>query len=133
MIIKTPFDFIKNIKEKTGDIYSEENKSSYTPFIVNRSLSFGNQTIFFANEMNRKSHIDKDMQYGFYYHGMPKIKGFDKWLKPEKSSEDITLIIEYYQCSLSKAKEIINILNEAQLSDIRMSLAKGGRTKNDKS
>lgn len=127
--IKTPFDFVKNIKDKSGHSYSDENKQNYNSFVINRALSMGLQTLFFANEMNRKHHLDKDLQYDFYYYGMPKVKGFDKWIKSDEKSQHIELISEYYSCSFDKAKEIINILNDAQIQSIKDILQKGGRTK----
>ena len=41
-------------------------KKDYPPYIINRCLSGHLDCVMFANEMNKYSFLDKDMQYSFY-------------------------------------------------------------------
>ena len=55
-----PFDFIKAINTsknvmKAGDLMTEKD---YIPFLVNRGLSFFQDTIIQVNEMNRLHFLD---------------------------------------------------------------------------
>ena len=48
----------------------------YAPYIINRCLSGNIDSILFANEMNKYSFLDKDMQYSFYLNTLRKKKRF---------------------------------------------------------
>lgn len=123
--MSTPFDFVKSINNKTDQLEIDE---QYVPFIVNRAFSTYNDTIFYSQILNMYPMLDKQMQYDFYYHIIPKKSRFAKWPKTEKDKY-ILIIQEYYDCSLQKAKEMVNILNEEQLKYIELKLDKGGRTR----
>ena len=58
--------------------------SSYPPYIINRCLSGHLDTVLFANEMNRYSNLDKDLQYSFLLYTLRKRKRFSPWLKKEQ-------------------------------------------------
>lgn len=96
----------------------------YNPFIVNKAYSYNIETIFYANEMNKMHYADNKLQYDFYFYGLEKKKRFNKWLKPE-TINNLDSIQEYYQCSNKKAKEILGILTDAQLEQIKKRLYKG--------
>lgn len=123
------FDFINSINTSKNDLLKEDplSEKEYTPFIVNRSLSYFADTIFFANEMNKYSAIPKDWQYKFYLNSVKPKKRFSKWHKKEKNSDDISLIMREYDYSASKASEIVDILSEDQLNSIRARYNSGGR------
>lgn len=107
-------------------LLEKENEKDYVPFVINKALSFHYDCILHANQMNMYSNLDKQLQYDYYINSIRAYKRpFQKWLKPEKI-EDLELIKEYYVCSNEKAKEILSILNEAQLNEIRKKLDKGG-------
>ena len=42
-----------------------ETEKAYAPFLVNRSLSYYQDTVMFANEMNRHAQLDNRLQYDF--------------------------------------------------------------------
>lgn len=107
-------------------LLEKENEKDYVPFVINKALSFHYDCILHANQMNMYSNLDKQLQYDYYINSIRAYKRpFQKWLKPEKI-EDLELIKECYVCSNEKAKEILSILNEAQLNEIRKKLDKGG-------
>ena len=69
--------------------------SSYPPYIVNRCLSGHLDTVLFANEMNKYSNLDKDLQYSFLLYTLRKRKRFSPWLKKEQV-DDLDLVKKHY-------------------------------------
>ena len=122
MSIHSPFDYTKSIDNKTEQLPIDD----YNAYIVNRALSFGIDTILFANEMNIYNNLDKQMQYDFYYYGVSKKKRYSKWHKREDMKE-IDIIVEYYNCSFTKALEYAKILTVEQIIILKERLDKGGK------
>lgn len=122
----SPFDFVNAIHySKDQLIVDEWSEKQYNPFIVNKSLSFGHDTIIPANEMNSRPHLAKKMQFDFLSATIRPKKRFNKWLKPEQIA-DLSLVQEYYKYSRNKATEALTILTHAQLQDIRQRMFTGG-------
>ena len=92
--------------------------SSYPPYIVNRCLSGHLDTVLFANEMNKYSNLDKDMQYSFFLYTLRKRKRFSPWLKKEQV-DDLDLVKKHYGYSNEKAKVAVSLLTKTQLEYIR--------------
>lgn len=106
----------------------EECSQTYTPFVINRHFSFGKNTLPFAAALNAFPGLDKKLQYDFYFHSLPKKKQFNKWVKGKKP-EDLEDVMEYYNCSYSKAIEVINTLTSEQMATLKSRLFKGGEVK----
>jgi hypothetical protein len=123
----TPFDFINSVNNKTKMEWDDTVAKFYTPFIVNRGLSFNLQTILFANMMNQYPQLEKKMQYDFYFNGVPKGKRFDKWQKKLEASETIKLVREFYGINIYRAEEALKLLSNEQLDMIKQKMNKGGR------
>jgi hypothetical protein len=122
----SPFDFVNAIHySKEELIVDEETEKQYNPFIVNRALSFGSDTVLFANEMNARPHISKLGQFKFLCAAIRPRKRFNKWLKAEKV-ENLDLVMEYFDYSAKKAQEALRILTPTQLEYIRERLNRGG-------
>ena len=100
--------------------------SSYPPYIVNRCLSGHLDTVLFANEMNRYSNLDKDMQYSFFLYTLRKRKRFSPWLKKEQI-DDLDLVKKHYGYSNEKAKVAVTLLTKTQLETIRNKHDMGGK------
>ena len=103
----------------------EEAISSYPPYIINRCLSGHLDTVLFANEMNKYSNIDKDMQYSFFLYTLRKRKRFSPWLKKEQI-DNLDLVKKHYGYSNDKAKIAVSLLTQTQLEYIRNKHEKGG-------
>lgn len=122
----SPFDFINSINySKENLIIDDWSEKQYVPYIVNRGLSFGSDTVIQANEMNSRPHLDKKLQYQFLINIIRPKKRFNKWIKAEKI-EAMELVKSYYGYSTEKAKQAISILSKEQLEIIRKKLEKGG-------
>ena len=100
--------------------------SSYPSYIVNRCLSGHLDTVLFANEMNKYSNLDKDMQYSFFLYTLRKRKRFSPWLKKEQV-DDLDLVKKHYGYSNEKAKVAVSLLTKTQLEYIRNKHDMGGK------
>lgn len=125
-----PFDYVNDIlKDKKNLIVDELTEKDYQPFLVNRSLSYHMDCIIYANEMNRRHHLDKKMQNDFLINTIRSRKRpFAKWIKPVKS-EDLECIKTYYGFSESKAREALNLLSDEQVKQIKEKTDIGGLRK----
>ena len=120
-----PFDFVKSITYTKQDIMHDLNKSEYESFLVNRALSYYQDCILYANEMNRRFELEVRLQYHYLLNTIRKRKRFAKWQKPLKI-DDLKIVMEYYQVSRAKAEEYLNILSENNIAVLRKKMNKGG-------
>ena len=97
----------------------------YAPYIINRCLSGNLDSIMYANEMNKYSFLQKDMQYSFYLNSLRKKKRFSPWLRKEKVT-DLEIIKQYYGYSNEKAFNALKILTPEQINYIKQRLDTGG-------
>ena len=124
----SPFDFANSINtSKENLIVDERTEKEYNPFIVNRAMGFGKDTVIAANEMNSRPHIDNKLQYDFLREVVRPAKRYNKWIKSEE--ENIETIQQFFGYSFMKAKETLNLLNDTQIDLIRLHLStsKGGK------
>ena len=112
-------NFTKKVPEDPSEI------KSYSPYIINRCLSGHLDCIMFANEMNKYSFLDKDMQYSFYLNTLRKKKRFSPWLRKDKVT-DLEIIKQYYGYSNEKASQALKILTPEQIKFIKQRLDTGG-------
>lgn len=123
----SPFDFLNSINmTKKNLMVDEKSEKDYVPFIVNRGLGYFSDTVLLANEMNVNCHIDSKLQYDFLKGTVKKRKRFSKWLKAEDDHK-INIIKEYFKYSTSAAKQVANLFDDKQISDMQKKLSKGGK------
>ncbi len=122
----SPFDFINAINfDKKALIVDDWSEKQYIPYIVNRGLSFGADTVIPANEMNSRPHLDRKLQFDFLINTIRPRKRYNKWVKADKV-EAIELIKTYYGYSIEKARQALSILTSEQLDHLKQKLEKGG-------
>lgn len=124
MAATSPFDWLNSINFKTS--MDPVLMNEYNPFMVNRGLSYFSDTVMWANEMNQRHQLDKDLQYTFLLNTVSKKKRFSKWGK-QSQDDTLDLIGEWYKVNRRRAQEIALILSEAQLTTIREKMYKGGK------
>ena len=125
----SPFDYLKAINETKEDVMlTPEDERKYSPFIVNRGLSFFMDTIFQVNELNRNYHLEARLQFDYLLNSVRKKKRYSKWVKPE-NLHDLDVVKEYYGFGNEKAKDALRILSEDQLAFIKDKLNQGGAEK----
>ena len=122
-----PFDYLNDINYgKTNIMVDDITEKAYNPFMVNRGLSYFNDTVLMANEMNMNAHLDNRLQFDFYINIVRKKKRFSKWMKPETVS-DVEVVKEYYGYSNEKAKQALTLLTSEQINELKKKVFKGGR------
>jgi len=125
-----PFDYVNSVTFTKKDMMrgtenDELAEKDYVPFLVNRSLSYHEDCILFANEINQRSHLDHLLQYDFFINIIRPRKRFAKWAKPTKD-EDLEAVMEYFGYSRVKAQSAITVLTNEQVTMIKEKLIKGG-------
>lgn len=128
-----PFDFVKQIQTGKQDLMVDaQAEKEYVAFVVNRALSYELDCILQANEMNRRHHLDRKLQFGYLINTIrARKRPFHKWAKHE-TSEAIDAIKLFFDFSDRKAHEALRILTTEQIDQIKSKTSKGG-LKNDRS
>ncbi len=122
-----PFEYLNSINHKKNNLMvDEDTEKGYAPFMINRGLSYFQDTVLFANEMNTRSHIDNRLQYDFLREGIRSKKRFSKWIK-KTSPASIETIKEYYGYSDAKAEAIADMVSPEDLKAMKKHLSKGGK------
>ena len=124
-----PFEYCNAINYTKKDIMVDDvAEKAYSPYMVNRQLSYFADTVLAANEMNRNHHLDSRLQFDFLINIIRKKNRFSKWMKPQEI-ENLELIKEYYGYSNEKAKSVLTLLSNANIEELKHRIYKGGRTK----
>lgn len=126
-----PFDFTNSINQTKQDLMrgtanDKIAEKSYSPFLTNRALSYHNDTVFYANEMNTRHHLDNLLQYDFLLNIVRPKKRYAKWSKKDNDG-DVLIVKEYFGYNDAKARQALAILTPEQLTQIRITLQKGGK------
>ena len=120
-------DWLNSINSTKKNIIDEDpdTESKYLPYIVNRCMSGHLDAIMYANEMNLAQHLDKKLQYDFYLNTLRSRKRFSPWIRKEEL-KNLDCIKSYYGYSNEKAKQVLPLLSEEQITFIRQKLDTGG-------
>ena len=122
-----PFEYIKSINESKKDIMVDDvSEKGYNPFIINRNFSFFNDTVLYANEMNRFHHLDHRLQFDFFINIIKKKKRWSKWVKPQ-DVENLELIKQHYGYSNEKAKSVLELFSNENIEELKRKGFKGGK------
>ena len=97
----------------------------YPAYVVNRCLSSFTDTVLYANEMNKNSHLPSKMQYDFFINSVKPRKRFSPWARKD-SIDYLDVVKEYYGYNDDKALQALRILTKNQLDKITYLLRKGG-------
>ena len=121
----SPFDFSNAICTNDRVFWRDEIEKDYNPFIINKGLSYGMDTVHQANEMNSRPHLDRKLQFDFLINTIRPRKRYNKWLKAE-IVEVLDVVQEYYGYSIRQARQVLPLLTDAQIDYMRKRLNKGG-------
>lgn len=121
------FDYLNSISYDKKDMTKNEDfDKEYLPFMINRSLSYFQDTVLQANEMNIWRNLPPKAQYIFLINMIRPRKRFSKWIK-FKEDETIAMVSEYFGCNYQKSKDAIKILSSDDIKLIERKLDKGGK------
>ena len=122
-----PFEYVNAINNTKKDIMIDDiAEREYNSFMVNRSLSYFNDTVLYANEMNIHHNIDNRLQFDFLINMVRKRKRFSKWEKVVSES-DVEVVKEYYGYNNEKARSASSLLTRENLNELKKKVYKGGR------
>lgn len=122
------FDIVNQIYYGKEDIFTEpQTEKEYSSYVINKALSFGADTILYANEMNLHHGLDKKLQYEFLKNAIPKRKRFNKWIKKGADPKHLDLVCSYYKYSKERGMEALSILSEEQIKQIEQLMDTGGK------
>ncbi len=121
-------DYLYSINQSKKNILDMDQDAvkKYPSFVVNRCLSSFTDTILFANEMNKNSHLPNKLQYDFLLNSVKPRKRFSPWTRKD-SIDYLESVKEYYGYNDDKALQALRILTKDQLDHIAKILNKGGR------
>lgn len=116
---------------KPFDFLDVEVEKAYCPHPINRGLAQNIDTVMFAQEMNKRPWLDKELQYRFLLGSVVKKKRYGKWAKKlDLPNQDILdAVMEVYQCSLDKAIQYVSIMPEAEIEKVKAQVFRGGSDK----
>jgi hypothetical protein len=113
------------LQTKEYALLTEQDEKSYSSFMVNRALSYHRDTALCANEMNKYPNLDNKLKYDFLINIIRAQKRpYSKWHKKALNS-DLNVVKEYYGYSDAKAEEVLKILTDDQIADLKEKLYKG--------
>ena len=124
--LKDYLNAINVSKESLLDSEDEMWEKKYAPFIVNKCVAPFSDTIQLVNELNQYHHLDKKLQFDFLLNSLRTRKRYTPWLKAKKL-KNLEYVKEYYGYNNEKAKAALDILDDEQISAIKIKLNKGGR------
>ena len=121
-------DYLYSINQYKKNILDDDPSAvkKYPPYVVNRCLSSFTDTVLYANEMNKNSHLPNKMQYDFFLNSVKPRKRFSPWARKD-SIDYLDVVKEYYGYNDDKALQALRILTKNQLDKITYLLRKGGK------
>ena len=117
---------INQSKEPLMDSGDEMWEKKYPAFVVNRCVYPFPDTILLVNEMNIYNGLDDKLQFHFLLNSIRARKRFSPWLKTSKI-KNLETIKEYFGYSDQRAKEVLNVLTDEDISYMETKLDKGGK------
>ena len=127
MAKRNPFDFVKSVSYDKKDLMVDEvEEKAYQPFLINRALSYHQDSVFLTNEMNVRHGVDNRLQYQFFLNTLRKRQRFSQWQKPYISKK-LDTVKEYYQISTREAKDYVELLSDKQLRELKNRMKTGGK------
>ena len=120
-------DYLYSINQSKKNILDDDPDAArkYPAYVVNRCLSSFTDTVLYANEMNKNSHLPPKMQYDFFLNSVKPRKRFSPWARKD-SIDYLDIVKEYYGYNDDKALQALRILTKDQLDKISYLLRKGG-------
>lgn len=122
-------EIIPSIMKTKRALIKRENAKEFGFGVCNitlRTLSFYEDCLLFANEVNKIPFADPLMKYDFLLNTIRSgQRKFVSQVKPQKS-DDLEAVMEYFDFSDSKARDALRVLNPTQIEAIKTKIYKGG-------
>jgi hypothetical protein len=110
-------DIIPSILQSKKNVL--DNEKDYNAYVINKALSFHYDCVLQANEMNRYPNLPATLQYQYLLNTVRGYKRpYMKWVKRE-TTDNLQAVKEYYNYSDEKAREVMVLLGDAQIEQIK--------------
>ena len=128
-----PFDYVNSITmTKKNMMRNSENdnlaEKDYNPWVVNKALSYFQDTVLIANEVNMYHALEKRAQYEYLINMVRPNKRWAKWVKDE-ANEDLDIVCAYYNVNPIIGREYLSLLTKEQIQIMKKEQEKGGTKK----
>jgi len=119
----TLWDWLNQITvdKKDWNSFTEDQQSSFNPYMIHRFVSMYNGYIDIANIAQKIPLTEKEQIYTIYKTMLPKKKVYLKYVKNEnkKNYQELAeYIADYLECSLGEADEYISLLQAVGVRSI---------------
>ena len=117
------FDFLKQItyEKQPWDSFTEEDKTSFNPYLIHRFLSMNPEYIEFVNLIQSIPYTEKEKIYKLYLYMIPKKNMFLKYIKSNRTKtkeELLQHLASHYECSLREAYEYYHMHHSDTIKNI---------------
>lgn len=118
----TLFDWLKELtgKKRDWDSFSDKEKESFNPYMVNRFLSMHQPFIELVNYVQTVPYTDKKKYYKVYCNLLPKQNVWLKYIKPKMKQPNKKLletIASLYEVSTKQAASWVSILDKKYIKE----------------
>ena len=122
------FKALTTPNSKTIDLRDEDVEDQFTgkPYwFTLKFLSQFEDSILYANEINIRPQMDNRLKLDFFINTLrPRFRKVGK--VTYKTSDDIDLIMKYYNYNESKAKSVLNLFDDESLNELKRLTNEGG-------
>lgn len=118
----TLFDWLKELtgKKRDWDSFSDKEKESFNPYMVNRFLSMHQPFIELVNYVQTVPYTNKEKYYRVYCNLLPKQNVWLKYIKPKMKQPNKKLletIASLYEVSTKQAASWVSILDKKYIKE----------------
>ena len=118
----TLFDWLKELtgKKRDWDSFSDKEKESFNPYMVNRFLSMHQPFVELVNYVQTIPYTNKKKYYTVYCGLLPKQNVWLKYIKPKMKQPNKKLldtIASLYEVSTKQAADWVNILDKKYIKE----------------
>ena len=120
------------VGKRDWDSFSDEDKKKFSPFMVNRYLSMGEDFLPFVNYFQKYTIevMPTKSVYQFYCNLLPKKKTYLKYIsgKKEKTNELVVpFIMKYFEVSKTQAAEYYSLISKDNLISLLKKFGKSDK------
>jgi len=118
----TLFDWLKELtgKKRDWDSFSDKERESFNPYMVNRFLSMHQPFVELVNYVQTIPYTNKKKYYTVYCGLLPKQNVWLKYIKPKMKQPNKKLldtIASLYEVSTKQAADWVNILDKKYIKE----------------
>ena len=118
----TLFDWLKELtgKKRDWDSFSDKERESFNPYMVNRFLSMHQPFVELVNYVQTIPYTNKKKYYTVYCGLLPKQNVWLKYIKPKVKQPNKKLldtIASLYEVSTKQAADWVNILDKKYIKE----------------